>query len=127
MPVVPGDAIRFVPLPGRMSADPFAGDPGESSARQVVLEPTSGRSPHRHPLTEEVVYVAEGRGCVWLDGEFHPVQAGSWVRIPVGTPHATLADPGERLSLICFFPHGDLANNIEELDQPLDEHEERHT
>jgi hypothetical protein len=31
-----------------------------------------------------------------------------------------MADPGERMSLVCFFPHDDFSNNIEELDLVLD-------
>jgi hypothetical protein len=27
-----------------------------------------------------------------------------------------MADRGERMSLVCFFPHDDFASNIEELD-----------
>ena len=36
------------------------------------------------------------------------------------TPHATVADPGERMCLVCFFPHDDFANNIEELEVSLE-------
>jgi hypothetical protein len=31
-----------------------------------------------------------------------------------------MADRGETLSLVCFFPHDDFSNNIEELDLLLD-------
>ena len=55
-----------------------------------------------------------------IDGVFHPVGPGSWYRIPARTPHATLADPGERMSLVCFFPHDDFAHNIEELEVSLE-------
>ena len=71
-------------------------------------------------ITKEIVYVVAGRGRVWLDGVFHPVGPGSWYRIPARTPHATMADPGERMSLVCFFPHDDFANNIEELEVSLE-------
>jgi quercetin dioxygenase-like cupin family protein len=85
----------------------------------VVIEHVSARSPHLHPQSEEIVYVVAGRGRVWLDGVFHPVGPGSWYRIPAKMPHATMADPGERMSLVCFFPHDDFASNIEELDVVL--------
>jgi quercetin dioxygenase-like cupin family protein len=90
----------------------------------VVIEHVPARSPHLHPHSEEVVYVVAGRGRVWLDGVFHGVGPGSWYRIPAGTPHATMADRGERMSLVCFFPHDDFANNIEELDVSLESGEE---
>jgi hypothetical protein len=34
-----------------------------------------------------------------------------------------VADPGERMSLVCFFPHDEFASNIEELDLLLEEQE----
>lgn len=121
MTVVGPDNLEYRDLPGRRTANPFAAaGPGESTVRQVTIDPGHGRSPHRHPQSEEIVYVVSGRGRVWLDGTFHPVHPGWWYRIPAGLPHATLADPGERLSLVCFFPHDDFKENIEELDLILD-------
>jgi quercetin dioxygenase-like cupin family protein len=121
MTVVGPDGLVFRDYPGRSTADPFklAGR-GESTVRQVVIEHVASRSPHRHPHSEEVVFVVSGRGRVWLDGTFHEVGPGTWYRIPTGTPHATVADPGERMSLVCFFPHADLSANIEELDMLLE-------
>ena len=126
MTVVGPRDLEYRDFPGRTTSDPFrnAGR-GESTVRQVVIDHVSSRSPHLHPRSEEIVYVVSGRGRVWLDGTFHPVGPGSWYRIPKNTPHATMADPGERVSLVCFFPHADFANNIEELDMALDaDHEE---
>jgi quercetin dioxygenase-like cupin family protein len=122
--VGPGD-LSFRDFPGRTTADPFkAAGQGESTVREVVIEHVPSRSPHLHPISEEIVYVVAGRGQVWLDGTFHPVGPGTWYRIPSGTPHATLAAPGERLSLVCFFPHDHFAENIEELDMHLEYPEE---
>ncbi|HEU4915594.1 MAG TPA: cupin domain-containing protein [Acidimicrobiia bacterium] len=121
MTVVGPDQLVFRDFPGRSTADPFeAGGRGESTSRQVVIEHVETRSPHRHPHSEEVVYVVAGRGRVWLDGTFHEVGPGTWYRIPAGTPHATMAHAGERMSLVCFFPHDDFSSNIEELDLLLD-------
>lgn len=121
MTVVGPDEIEYREFPGRRSADPFSeSGPGASTVRQVTIEPVSSRSPHRHPHSEEVVHVVAGRGRVWLDGSYYDVEPGSWYRIPPGLPHATLANPGERMELVCFFPHDDFDNNIEELDLLLD-------
>lgn len=125
MTVVHAGELTYRDLPGRQSADPFAAVAGgESAARKVTIDPVQRRSPHRHPHSEEVTYVVSGRGSVWLDGSFHRVEAGTWVRIPAGTPHATLADPGQQLVLVCFFPHPQLENNLEELDVVLEIPEE---
>jgi quercetin dioxygenase-like cupin family protein len=117
MTVVGPEELEFREFPGRLTSDPFrrAGQ-GSSTVRQVTIDYVPSRSPHLHPLSEEIVYVVAGTGRVWLDGVFQPVGPGSWYRIPARTPHATLADQGETLSLVCFFPHDDFANNIEELD-----------
>lgn len=121
MTVVGGGDLEYRDFPGRRTADPFAAvAQGESTVRQVTIDPVPARSPHVHPHSEEVVHVVAGRGRVWIDGTYHPVGPGSWYRIPAGTPHATLADPGEQMSLACFFPHDDFENNIEELDLVLD-------
>lgn len=121
MTVVGPGELEFRDFPGRTTADPFrSAGQGASTVRQVVIQHVPSRSPHRHPQSEEIVYVVSGRGRVWLDGTFHPVGAGSWYRIPRNTPHATMADPGQRMSLVCFFPHDDFASNIEELDLALE-------
>ena len=125
MTVIGPDELRFRDFPGRSTSDPFkeAGQ-GASTARQVVIEYVSRRSPHLHPHSEEIVYVVAGTGRVWLDGVFHAVGPGSWYRIPSRTPHATMADRGERLSLVCFFPHDDFPNNIQELDMVIEAEKE---
>ena len=121
MTVVGPDELRFRDFPGRTTSDPFkeAGQ-GASTVRQVVIEYVPTRSPHLHPQSEEIVYVVAGTGRLWLDGTFHSVGPGSWYRIPARTPHATLADRGERLSLVCFFPNDDFPNNIKELDMVIE-------
>lgn len=105
---------RFVDLAGRRSADPLEGEVHPSSIRLVVMEPVEGRTAHRHPHSEEIVYVEAGTGSVWIDGSLHPVGPGDVVVIPAGAAHATVPDSSMRL--ICFFPHGDLHANLEETD-----------
>ncbi len=103
--------------PGRRSADPFATlAGGTSSARFVHIEPGARRNAHRHPESEEIVFVAGGSGAVWLDGTFHALSTGSWVQIPRGVPHATVTTDPDGITLACFFPHPDLNSNLDELD-----------
>ena len=117
MPVIRGDFLRFNELPGRASADPLPpGVAAGCSLRVVRIEP-GVRTPHRHPHTAEVVYVAQGQGVAWEDGATTPVSAGDVIVIPQGVPHATAA-AGEELVLVCFFPTEDFAGNLEELDGP---------
>jgi len=114
--VVTGAGIRFVDLPGRRAADPLRGVETSSSLRIVELERTEGRTAHRHPLSEEVIYIEAGRGRVWLDGEWHPVAPGDTVHVPAGSAHATVPDEGADMRLVCFFPHPDLFANNEDTD-----------
>ena len=116
MSVTPRAALEFVDLPGRRSADPLRGEDTASSLRIVDLARSEDRTAHRHPHSEEVVVVAAGSGHVWIEGTRTPVSVGDVVRIPVGAAHATVPDEGVEMELICFFPHPDLAENIEDTD-----------
>lgn len=107
---------QYQDLPGRRSADPLTAADSASSVRLVELERTSGRTAHRHPQSEEIVYVEAGSGEVWIDGERHRVEPGDVVRIPPGAPHATIPGDGEKMRLICFFPHPTLGENLEDTD-----------
>lgn len=120
MTVVSGRSLDFAELPGRRSADPLGTMPhrsGEqSSARYVCLGHDPSRTAHRHPFSEEIIYVVTGSGYVWLEGQRLPVTAGDIVQIPTGAAHATVPDPGVEVELMCFFPHPDLSSNIIETD-----------
>lgn len=52
----------------------------------------------------EVYYVVAGTGVVHLDGQEHPVEAGSVVFIPGGTPHFARNTGDETLRLLYTFP-----------------------
>jgi quercetin dioxygenase-like cupin family protein len=118
--VVRAADLDFKGLPGRLSADPLAGlGSGELAMRVVTIENTTTRNLHRHPLSPEVVYVAGGRGMNWQGGAATRVGPGDIVWIPADVPHATIPDPGSRLELICFFPHGDLSTNLVELNETV--------
>lgn len=101
-------------LPGRRSADPLSSVATESSLRLVELERTDGRSAHRHPFSEEIVYVEAGSGEVWIEGDRHRVEPGDVVRIPRGAAHATIPYVGQHMRLVCFFPHPTLGENLED-------------
>ena len=108
--------LVFVQLPGRQAADPLANLDAASSVRIVVLEHMPGRRAHHHPRCEEVIYVASGRGAVWIDGETTPVTTGDVVHVPAGVAHATVPEPATTMRLVCFFPDPDLASTTVETD-----------
>jgi quercetin dioxygenase-like cupin family protein len=109
--------LRYVKLPGRASANPFEGAVVDALAMRLVrLEGGRRRSPHRHPHSQEAIFVVRGAGVLWEDGVAHRFEAGDCALIHTGVPHATIPDPGTSMELACFFPHPDLDANIEELE-----------
>lgn len=119
MTVVRRADLEFADLPGRRSADPLPGESPHTSVRVVELTGGVERTAHRHPLSEEIVYVVSGRGMAWIEGSSTPIAAGDVILIPAGARHATSPDPDSTMRLVCFFPHGDLDSNIEETDVPI--------
>lgn len=112
--------LRFRALPGRNSADPFDGAKDANlSVRVVQISPDPERAPHVHPHSAEAVFVAKGRGTLWVEGERFPIEAGDTFLVPAGARHATLPYADSEIELICFFPHPDLSQNIIELVDPL--------
>ncbi|MFJ9453163.1 MULTISPECIES: cupin domain-containing protein [unclassified Herbaspirillum] len=43
---------------------------------------------HIHSKTDEIQYIVEGTGSMWLGGELKEFKPGSLIIIPKGTPHA---------------------------------------
>jgi mannose-6-phosphate isomerase-like protein (cupin superfamily) len=121
--IIESDALRFEARPGRESADPLAGPSTDPLAGAVVdftvrIVRLSGdvvRWAHRHPQSVELIHVTRGRGVLWEAGVERRFVEGDTALVPVGIPHATVPDPGTDMALICFFPHPDLDDNIEEL------------
>ncbi len=108
----------FTQLAGRTSADPLPAGAGPCSMR-VVRVPPGPRTPHRHPHSVELMYVAQGSGRTWEHDEMSAITAGDVIVVAQGAPHQTVNDgPGE-LVLVCFFPHPDLRANTEELEGPV--------
>jgi quercetin dioxygenase-like cupin family protein len=118
MPVVPSGALQFAQLPGRLSADPLPPGLASGCSARIVRIAPGPRMPHRHPHSAEVVYVAGGTGTAWEGDVPTRVGGGDLVVVPAGVPHATVASGTTDLVLVCFFPHPDLAANIEELTGP---------
>lgn len=122
MRIVKRAELAFGHLPGRRSADPLAGlDPGGAAGALSIrlARLTAGpRAPHRHPGSVEVIYVVEGEGTHWQEGETARVEPGDVVLVPAGVAHATL--PDSEMLLYCVFPVATLEGNVEELDAPIE-------
>jgi quercetin dioxygenase-like cupin family protein len=114
--IVSSSKLDFRPLPGRTAADPFKSlDSVGLSMRVVHLAAGVERGPHLHPHSHEAIFVVEGTGHFWENGRARRVREGDCVLVAPGVPHATIPDRDAGMKLVCFWPHPDLASNIEEL------------
>lgn len=60
---------------------------------------------HMHPTTDEIQYILEGSGSMWLGAERKEFKAGSLIVIPKGTAHAgTLVTSGPVKAIAIKFP-----------------------
>jgi mannose-6-phosphate isomerase-like protein (cupin superfamily) len=114
-----GDATPLA-LPGRTSREVVSSARGADrvSLRLVTIEPQkpgeAPRGPHVHYACEEVIYVVSGEGTTKAtSGEF-PLKPGDTLLVPAGELHVTRNTGREPLSLLCFFPDGDVASGTEE-------------
>jgi quercetin dioxygenase-like cupin family protein len=89
------------------------------SVRFARLSP-GPRAPHRHPRSAEVIYVVEGEGTHWQEGEVERVEPGDVVLVPRDVAHATIPADERGMLLYCVFPLESLDGNVEELDEPIE-------
>lgn len=60
---------------------------------------------HIHPKTDEIQYIIEGSGAMWLGGERKEFKPGTLLIIPKGTPHAgTIVTSGPVKALAIKIP-----------------------
>jgi mannose-6-phosphate isomerase-like protein (cupin superfamily) len=73
------------------------------SADGATISVQDGNVPrHMHPNTNEIQYILEGTGTVWLgDKEVH-VKPGDLIVIPKGTPHAGTKPDGRAFKAIAI-------------------------
>jgi quercetin dioxygenase-like cupin family protein len=115
--IVPRGQRRYSALPGRDSADPLGGARPRGFAMRVVrLDGDRARRAHRHPHSQEAIFVLSGEGSLWEDGIASRIVAGDCALIERGVAHATIPDPGTTMEVVCFFPYEDLTRNVEELE-----------
>jgi mannose-6-phosphate isomerase-like protein (cupin superfamily) len=60
---------------------------------------------HMHPQTDEIQYIIEGSGAMWLGAERKEFKAGTLIVIPKGTAHGgTLVTSGPVKAIAIKFP-----------------------
>ncbi len=90
---------------------PATGNP-EMNARALVVTDNatvgiqSGNvAKHMHPKTDEIQYIVEGSGAMWLGGERKEFKPGTLIIIPKGTAHGgTLVTSGPVKAIAIKIP-----------------------
>jgi mannose-6-phosphate isomerase-like protein (cupin superfamily) len=57
---------------------------------------------HLHPNANEIQYILEGKGTIWLGDKEVPVKPGDLVIIPHGTPHGGTKPDGRTIKAIAI-------------------------
>ncbi|MEM3019157.1 MAG: cupin domain-containing protein [Candidatus Bathyarchaeia archaeon] len=73
-----------------------------------IFDPGQGLRTHIHPISEEVYFVLEGRGTVFIGEERNEVaiETGMAIYIPPGTIHGVKNTGSERLTIAFFVAPG---------------------
>lgn len=94
---VPGRKLRWLFHPDEKKADGF-------SMNVITIDPgETVRPAHCHPKEEEVIYVIEGHGRVFVEGELAELEPGCAVLFPPGAVHMVRNSGKEPMKIICFF------------------------
>jgi quercetin dioxygenase-like cupin family protein len=103
------------------AATEMAGDGIEGVVKRVLVSPKQGwgggvmrlfdvepggHTPRHAHDWPHINFVAGGRGVLFLDGEEHPLEPGSYAYVPSGHEHQFRAAPEAALSFICIVPEG---------------------
>jgi mannose-6-phosphate isomerase-like protein (cupin superfamily) len=72
------------------------------------------RHPHSHPGMEEVIYVENGSGKAWVNGETAKIGRGDTILIPAGARHMMINTGRGPLKLFCAFSAADPENHYRE-------------
>lgn len=95
---VPGRFLRWIAKDGEGL------DPEFCSCCVMRVEPGSTVTPaHCHPDGEELIYIMEGEGKVYVDGIIKPMVAGTAVLFEKGSKHMVRNSGTEPMKVICFF------------------------
>ena len=90
LPMIASDA-RLVIWPGV--------DAWDANMNYVVMEPGEENVPHTHPVSEDTIFIVEGRGSVrdLTNDRVLEIEAGQAVFVPAGVEHQVRADRGARI------------------------------
>ena len=89
-----------------------------STVAYYIFEP--GRHSGLHSdNAEEVIYVADGEGEVFVSGKQVKLEPGEFVVVPQGVEHDVYAYGGTELRLLSFFPAGVVQSTFQDPVMPM--------
>jgi mannose-6-phosphate isomerase-like protein (cupin superfamily) len=97
-------ALRHADLP--TTSNPEMNAKGLVVTDNATIGIQSGNvAKHNHPKTDEIQYIIEGSGAMWLGGERKEFKAGTLIIIPKGTAHGgTLVTSGPVKAIAIKIP-----------------------
>ncbi len=73
----------------------------QQSLAEARLSPGCATTPHRHPHTEEIYYILDGRGQIQIESEKANVGPGDAIAIPPGKRHQIINTDSLPLKFLC--------------------------
>ena len=94
--------------------DKFRGGIGLTISRMYVddknkimlgrLEPGASIGLHRHETSSEIIYILQGKGKVFCDGEYETLKSGACHYCPKGHEHSLINDSSDDLAFLAVVP-----------------------
>ncbi|MTI67687.1 MAG: cupin domain-containing protein [Firmicutes bacterium] len=76
----------------------------DSHAMRIFELEKDGHTPrHNHPWPH-INYIVEGKGTLFLEGEYHKLKAGSFAYVPSGKMHQFKNTSEDNFKFICIVP-----------------------
>jgi mannose-6-phosphate isomerase-like protein (cupin superfamily) len=95
---VPGRILRWIASKGEGL------DPEFCSCCIMSVQPGETVKPaHCHPDGEELIYIVEGEGKVFVDGVIKPMKQGTAVLFTKGSIHIVRNSGRKEMKVVCFF------------------------
>ena len=87
------------------------------NAEGATISIQDGNAPkHMHPNTNEIQYILEGTGTIWLGDKEVKVKPGDLVVIPKGTPHGGTKPDGRTIKAIAIKTPPQAPDDVQLLD-----------
>jgi quercetin dioxygenase-like cupin family protein len=93
---------------------------GRYATWEATVPPGGGPPPHVHSREEESFYVLEGEMTFQIGDERRAVGPGTFVHMPIGTPHAFQNESGATTRMLISVVPAGLENMFFEVGQPVE-------